>query len=311
MKFAVIGRTGWLLHSAERLISAGHELRMVLTAPAAPEYETREADFEALARNCGVPFRNTTKINTPETLHWIRSCGVIDLAVSINYSGVLGGEVIGLFPGGVLNLHGGDLPRFRGNACQAWALLQGEQRIGLCVHKMVPGELDSGAIVAKSYFPIDVNTRIGDVYEWIGTKGPELMEKAVTLLNGDRDWCLERQSKDPHVSLRCFPRRPEDGRIDWKSSATAIVRLVNASSEPYAGAFTTIEGRRLIVWRAYVGVIEYPYLAVPGQVIEKVGRHGGVVVAAGEGAVELTEVDEGPGRTSPTAALRSIRCRLS
>jgi UDP-4-amino-4-deoxy-L-arabinose formyltransferase/UDP-glucuronic acid dehydrogenase (UDP-4-keto-hexauronic acid decarboxylating) len=246
----------------------------------------------------------------PETLQWIRSCGVIDLAVSINYSGVLGNDVIGIFTGGVLNLHGGDLPRFRGNACQAWALINGEERIGLCVHKMVPDELDSGDIVARSYFPININTRIGEVYDWMGIEGSELMEKAVTLLERDREWCLEMQSKDPHLSLRCFPRRPADGKIDWKSSAAEIVRLVNASSEPYAGAFTAMEEKRIIVWRAYVTAMEFPYLAVPGQVIEKVGRHGGVVIAAGEGAVELTEVDEGVGRASPTAALRSVRSRL-
>jgi methionyl-tRNA formyltransferase len=69
-----------------------------------------------------------------------------DIAVSINYTGVLPQGVIDLFPIGVLNAHGGDLPRYRGKACQAWAIINRESRIGLCIQKMIGGELDSGEV---------------------------------------------------------------------------------------------------------------------------------------------------------------------
>ena len=44
--------------------------------------------------------------------------------------------------------------------CQA-ALINGENRIGLCIHKMIGGELDSGPIISRSYFEANINTRIG------------------------------------------------------------------------------------------------------------------------------------------------------
>ncbi|GAB1465742.1 hypothetical protein MASR2M54_12420 [Aliarcobacter cryaerophilus] len=51
-----------------------------------------------------------------------------EIAVSLNYSSIISQNVIDLFPLGVLNAHGGDLPRYRGNACQAWAIINGEEK---------------------------------------------------------------------------------------------------------------------------------------------------------------------------------------
>ena len=53
----------------------------------------------------------------------------------------------------------------------------------------------------------------------------------------DKNYFLERQSKNPIHSLRCFPRTPEDGRISWDSPAIDILRLINASNKPYSGAY--------------------------------------------------------------------------
>ena len=78
---------------------------------------------------------------------------------------------------GILNAHGGDLPRYRGNACQAWAILNGEEKIGLCIHKMIGGELDSGNIIAKEFLKIDINTKVTQVWGWMSTSIPKLFLK--------------------------------------------------------------------------------------------------------------------------------------
>ena len=74
--------------------------------------------------------------------------------------------------------HGGDLPRYRGNACQAWAILNGEDRIGLCIHRMIGDELDSGDIIARDYFSIDQTTKVTKAWEWLHKKIPELFLEA-------------------------------------------------------------------------------------------------------------------------------------
>ena len=92
------------------------------------------------------------------------------MGISFNYRNITTQEVIDLFPLGILNGHGGDLPRYRGNACQAWAIINGEKRIRLCVHKMVGGELDSDDIIARDYYPLGLNSRVRQVLEWIERK---------------------------------------------------------------------------------------------------------------------------------------------
>lgn len=72
--------------------------------------------------------------------------------MSLNYSSIISQKVIDLFPLGILNAHGGDLPKYRGNACQAWAILNGETKIGLCIHSMIGGEVDNGNIIDRKIF---------------------------------------------------------------------------------------------------------------------------------------------------------------
>ena len=217
-------------------------------------------------------------------------------------------EVIDLFPLGILNAHGGDLPKYRGNACQAWAILNGEKRIGLCIHRMIGGELDSGDIIAREYLSIDHDTKVTQVWKWMVQRIPELMVKAVTRLSSDRDYVLEHQSKDSKNALRCYPRKPEDGRIDWHQPALNILRLINASNKPYAGAFCDYEGAKLIIWDAVLVNDDEVFCAVPGQVT-KIGE-GFVEVACGEGKLRLLGMEMNRQAIKPSELIRSIRKRL-
>jgi methionyl-tRNA formyltransferase len=83
-------------------------------------------------------------------------------------------------------------------------------------------------------------------------------------------------------------RKPEDGRIDWSKSATEIYNLVRAVTHPYPGAFTTLAGRRLLVWWGKPLREPGPAGTVPGQVIAALPGEG-VLAAAGEGTFLLTQ----------------------
>ena len=211
MKIAIIGRSEVLYDTALELMNMGHEIVCILTAKEAPEYTRTAQDYRELAQKWGIPFSQGPKISEQKEF---LSGTLADIAVSINYTGVVPQSVIDLFPMGVLNAHGGDLPRYRGNACQAWAIINGEKKIGLCVHKMIGNELDSGDIIARDYLPIGINTKIGEVWAWIVSQTPKLMVEAINNLTIDSNYILERQSKDIKSALRCYPRKPEDGRIE-------------------------------------------------------------------------------------------------
>lgn len=306
MKIAIIGRTEILYETATRLHSAGHEMACILTAKEAPEYTRGAEDFQRLAEQWRIPFASSAK--SIDYRDFLAASGA-DVAVSINYSGVIPEAITSLFPLGILNAHGGDLPRYRGNACQAWAMLNGEERIGLCIHRMVGGELDSGDILARAYLPICIDSTIRQVMDWIGEVTPGLFVEALEQLRRDPTFVLERQSKDPAHALRCYPRRPEDGRINWRLPAIDIVRLVNASGPPYSGAFCFQGDRKVVIFEARLAADDTEqFMAVPGQVTRITPEH--LEVATGSGKVRLLrmEIDDAP--TSPKSVCSSTRARL-
>jgi UDP-4-amino-4-deoxy-L-arabinose formyltransferase/UDP-glucuronic acid dehydrogenase (UDP-4-keto-hexauronic acid decarboxylating) len=306
VRLALIGRSEILRDAGELLRASGHEIALIVTAKEAPEYRVTAEDFRAWAQELGCAFIRSATIGKLEDR--IRALPPIDLAISVNYPGIVPQPIVDCFTLGILNSHAGDLPRYRGNAPLAWAILQGEERVGLCIHKMVGGELDSGDIVARDYHPVTETTKIGALFDWVRQRTPELFADAADALARDADFVLERQSTDPADALRGYPRTAEDGRIDWSASTRAILRLVNASNRPFAGAFCTHRGERLIVWDAERAEDEERFLAVPGQVL-RIGE-GYADIATGDGRIRLRSVQRGEETCTPDRLLTSIRARL-
>lgn len=310
LRIAIIGRSELLYNTALLLLEKGHKIPLIVTSKEAPEYEVSSEDFKKLSSRVNALFINTTKINHPDVINQISSLKKIDVAVSINYAGIIDQEIIDLFEIGILNAHGGDLPRYRGNACQAWAMINGEDKIGLCIHKMIGGELDSGDIIQRSFFPLNINTLIGEVWGWMSDSIPNMMLEAVNKLAADKFYVLESQSKNPEDALRCYPRNPDDGRINWGAKNEEILRLINASSEPYSGAFSYLGTMKVIIWRAKLELINENYLAIPGQV-SSLNNDGSATIICGEGKLTITEIQVDDVRTnSVTSVIRSIRNRF-
>jgi methionyl-tRNA formyltransferase len=303
MKVAVFGRTRILVRTVKALAEAGHSIAFLGTAKPSDTDGTTEADFERCAREVGATyFRGRLKAALSGVGQQLPRLGI-----SMNWPSILGADEIGLFEDGILNAHAGDLPRYRGNACPNWAILNGEPRIGLCVHKMTPGHVDAGPILLKRYFELDTTLDIGDVYRWLESSIPEMFVEAVGAIERGNA-VLNEQPADPSLSLRCFPRRPEDGAIDWAADSGAILRLVRASSKPFHGAFTTLEGQIVRIWRAESFVAGFPFCAVPGQVLRS--ESTGVVIACGFGSIRLTEATFSDGTDAIPIVGASLRNRL-
>lgn len=293
MRVAVLGRTHWLRDAARRLLEAGHDLTLVATAPGAPEYRADEEDFRALAAHVDATFALN---EIPDT--------DAELAVSVNWPRLLTGEVIERFPRGIVNAHAGDLPRYRGNAAPNWAIINGEHEVVLTFHLM-DESLDSGPVLGKYRYPLGARTTIGDVYAWLDTAIPQGF---VDVVGGLEAGTLEArpQPTDPALALRVPPRRPEDSELDWERGAAELDRLVRASSEPFAGAFSYLEGERITVWRARPDAARADRAV--GELLEP--RPDGVPVATGDGLLVLEEVELGSRRGHATELLGSARGRL-
>jgi methionyl-tRNA formyltransferase len=309
MRIAIIGRTEILYSTIQKLFDYGHIIPLIITAKEAPEYQKSREDFRKVANIINAEFISTADICSNNSIKLIERNLPLDLGVSMNYPGIIPQRIIDYFKNGILNAHGGDLPLYRGNACQAWAIINGEKKIGFCIHKMLGGELDSGDIVERGYFPLDLNTRIGDYHNWTQTSVPKLFLFAVNKLQDQPDFILEKQSKNKKEILRCYPRRPKDGRIDWSQSNLDILRLINASSEPYSGAFCELEGKKCVIWRAQFYEDNEKYCAIPGQVAS-ILENGEITVITGNGKLLIKEIQIEGKRMVPSYFVKSTRQRF-
>ncbi len=309
MRVAIIGRTRMLLDAARLVAAAGHEIPLVMTCRAEPHSGAGPEDFRQLACDQGATFFADARINEPDRQDQIKAAQC-DIAISMNWLTMIAQSTLALFPWGVLNAHAGDLPRFRGNACPNWAILNGEPLVGLCIHEMIP-ELDAGPVLLRAHFPLSDDIYISDVIAWLDRRVPEMLAEAVQLVATGQA-LSQAQDSASNASLRCYPRRPEDGRIDWAMPADRIMRLIRATSRPYPGAFTFLEGsERVTIWRAERWVAPGPFLAVPGQICFPV--EGDPVVACQDGMIRLTDInldDGSAGSLAKRHLLRSLRNRL-
>ncbi len=194
-----------------------------------------------------------------------------DLLWIADYRYLLPMDVVAIAPLGAVNLHPSLLPKYRGRAPVNWAILRGETRLGLTAHCVDEG-CDTGDIIEQVSFELTEEQDVGDA---LNTLYPLYEQITRNVLAQFRNGNVPRHLQN-HAIATEFPRRtPEDGRIDWRRPAREVLNLVRAVAAPYPGAFTSLKGEKVTVWKASV-VEEDATSAMPGTVTS-VGTPGAVV----------------------------------
>ena len=309
MRVAILGRTGILYRCIELLQQEGHEIVLIGTCAAAPEYDIRENDFKEKAEELNVPYFNDVRINCHEITDLMKGVHA-DVAVSVNWITIIKREATSCFKYGILNAHCGDLPRYRGNACPNWSIIKGDEEYAISIHYMEPGELDSGDILLKEYYPITEETTITDIYENMDVKIPKLFVKAVNMLEEGKTKGIA-QSKNVEDSLRCYPRIPTDSFIDWNESSDIILKNIRASSKPFQGAFFFFADKKIYVFEAKRKNFPSPCYVYPGQVVARDNASGEVEVASSDGIIVLKELWLDGKKYRAADILKSMRIRLN
>ncbi len=103
---------------------------------------------------------------------------------------------------------------------------------------------------------------------------------------------------------------PEDSQINWSESARNISRLVRASSEPYNGAFSFLQGEKIIIWKAVVFGYGEKFLALPGHVVGIQKDTKAIRVACGEEMLEIFEIENKGTRMAPAELIKRYRVRF-
>jgi methionyl-tRNA formyltransferase len=261
----------------------------------------REPAVKTTARGLGLSIRQPARLDAQEVAALLALRP--ELLVWAAYGNRIPKLLLDAVSGRAVNVHASLLPRWRGAAPIAHAILAGDSETGVTLMEGTV-ELDAGPILAQSRTKIGANETRGQLEERLAKLGGELLERELPrYLQGK----LVRRPQDlRHVTIA--PKlASRGGELDFKRPAAELARVVRAYT-PDPGAFTTFRGQRIGVLAASVTGgrgVDHGTFEV---------REGVPHVAAGDGWLRLDEVRPAGKRVMSGAdwarGLRTVAARL-
>ncbi|MEW6605774.1 MAG: methionyl-tRNA formyltransferase, partial [Thermoproteota archaeon] len=228
-----------------------------------------------------------------------------DLCVVSGWYWLISQDTLNFVPRGFIGIHNSLLPKYRGGSPLVWTMINGEQKAGVTLFSFTTG-MDDGDIWDQRTIEIEFTDYVSDVLK-------KLEDKALCILREKYLDILKNKAKaipqDSSEATYCAQRFPFDGLIDWKKTAVEVYNFVRAQSEPYPGAFTMYEGKKLTIWRAHPENITF--YGTPGQVARI--TDSGVYVICGNQKPLVLDVVELEGKGDKEAAnkvINSIKTRF-
>jgi methionyl-tRNA formyltransferase len=256
--------------------------------PAGRRLQLRATPIAMAARERGIQVFTPTRVRSDETFEELGRYDP-DGMVLVAYGQIVPRRLLDLARRPPLNVHPSLLPRHRGAAPVAGTILAGDPEGGVTLMVMTE-VLDAGPIVERWSVPLtgrettpELETRLADLAADVV---PPVLERWA-------DGEIQAEPQDDRAATHVRPFTRADGWIDWRRPAIEIDRQVRAL-QPWPGAWTTIDDRRLHIRRArpVAGVDDVPIGALmPGTQ---------PCVACGAGALEL-EIVQPEGRPSMPA----------
>jgi methionyl-tRNA formyltransferase len=264
-------------------LADAHQVVGVVTQPDQPAGRGREVRQSAVKQTGlqrDLPLFQPRSLRTPEALAQLAEWDP-EVIVVAAFGQILSQDVLDLPSHGCLNVHASLLPRWRGAAPVAAAILAGDEVTGVTIMKLDAG-LDTGPILAQRAEPIRPDDTRATLAKRLSYLGAELFAETLpAYLTGD----LEPQPQAQEGATLADQLRKEDGQLDWSRPATELDRKIRAFT-PWPSAFTFWDNRRLKVLEA-APLPDWQGSAPPGTVVE---AEAGAAVVTSEGALRLEKV---------------------
>ncbi|MBM4464043.1 MAG: methionyl-tRNA formyltransferase [Chloroflexi bacterium] len=227
-----------------------------------------------------LPVLQPPRLRQPEVVAELRALAP-EVMVVAAYGQILPAEVLAIPPRGCLNVHASLLPRYRGAAPIAAAILAGEEETGVTIMLMDEG-MDSGPILSQATCSISPQDTRESLTAKLAQLGADLlMDTLPRWLAG----AIEPQPQDHRQATYSRIIAKQDGLIDWTQPAVEIWRRCRAYYS-WPGSYTYWRGKVLKVLRAQA----LPHWSGGGEPGQVMALDEGLAVATGEGALLLDEV---------------------
>lgn len=293
-----MGTPEFAVPSLDALLDAGYEVVSVFTQPDRPArrgHKLAACPVKARALERGVDVYQFEKVRLPEGVAQLRALEP-DVVVTAAFGQILTQELLDIPKRGVVNVHASLLPRHRGSAPINWCILQGEKTAGVTTMLTEAG-IDTGDMLLKAETPIGELETAGELTERLSKIGAELLVKTLDgYLKGD----IVPVAQDHDASTYEPMLTKEMANIDWTRPAREIACRVRGLN-PWPCAFTDYAAGRLKIYLAKPS--DRTSDAEPGTVVAS-GSKDGLIVACGEGCLELLEIQ------APNAKCMSAKAYL-
>ncbi|MBW2558530.1 MAG: bifunctional UDP-4-amino-4-deoxy-L-arabinose formyltransferase/UDP-glucuronic acid oxidase ArnA [Deltaproteobacteria bacterium] len=261
----------------EALLRGGFEIAAVFTHK---DDQNENIWFDSVAEFAAL---KNIQVFAPEDINhpmWVRKIKELepDIIFSFYYRHMVGPSILEIPPAGCLNLHGSLLPRYRGRSPINWALVNGEEETGVTLHYMTLRP-DDGDIVCQEKIRISDDDTAMSLHEKAVAASSRMLDGILPQI---KDGTAPRYSQDHSHATYYGGRRPGDGEIDWRGTASEVRSLIRAVTRPYPGAFSYVGDRKCFFWK----VSEHPESETsfaPGTIVSV----DPFVVACGKGALRV------------------------
>jgi methionyl-tRNA formyltransferase len=294
-----MGTSEFALPSLRALASAGHAIAAVVTRPDRPRERRGGAPgptpVKAAAAAAGRPVLEPESARDPGFVETLRGLAPETIVVAA-YGQILPPEVLAIPPRFCINVHASLLPRHRGAAPVARAILADDRVTGVTTMRMDRG-LDTGDILLQEECAIGLGETCGELTARLAERGAVLVVETLARLERGE---LEPRRQDAREATLAPALTRDDGRIDWAAPAEAIANRVRACN-PWPAAFAMLRDRVVQILRAEPGFepVATPPGAEPGRVIAAAGDR--ILVRCG-GDVRLAILElRVPGRRAVSA----------
>jgi methionyl-tRNA formyltransferase len=275
------------------LLTAGHDVALVLTQPDRPAgrgMKPASSSVKKLAIARGLEFFQPSTLKEDVAVARLAASRPEVLVVAA-YGLILPVRVLEIARFGAINIHASLLPRWRGAAPIQRALLAGDRETGISIMQMDAG-LDTGPVLSRHPLAIEDDDDAQSLHDKLAALGARAIVGTLADLEAGRAKPVPQPESGATYAGKISK---EDAELDWSRPCAELERRVRAL-RPAPGARSLLRGETLKIWSACCVPASG---SSPGTVL-RIGKDG-VLVACGEGALLLTELQRAGGSRLPAA----------
>ena len=295
MKVIFAGTPDFAAAALKAIAAAGFEIPLVLTQPDRPKgrgMQLTASPVKQAALELGLTVAQPEKLrNNAEALQMLKDTSA-DVMVVAAYGLILPQDVLDTPKHGCLNIHASLLPRWRGAAPIQRAIEAGDAETGVCIMQMDIG-LDTGDVVSEHRYAIQPTDTANEVHDALMNLGAAAIVADLQQLKAEGRLKSVKQPEEGVTYAKKLSK--EEARVDWNESAAVIERKIRAFN-PVPAAWVEYQGKPMKIWRAEA-------VAQQGKAGEVLSCSAdGLVVACGENALKITELQPSGSKRMPIAA---------